>query len=32
MSFRFTSDSMLDCSTMTRTVEQQTEEVQNPIP
>ena len=33
MSFRFTfSDSMLDCSTMTRTVEQQTGEIQNPIP
>ena len=33
MSFRFTfSDIMLDCSTMRRTVEQQTGEVQNPIP
>ena len=32
MSFRFISDSMLDCSTMARTVEQQTGEVQNPIP
>ena len=33
MSFRFTfSDSMLDCSTMTRTLEQQTGEIQNPIP
>ena len=32
ISFRFISDSMLECSTMTRTVEQQTGEVQNPIP